>query len=61
MEQADAWIATYRQFWEGTFDALADYTALFGWTREDMDMGGLTYSMFKNGGASGWRNDCASA
>jgi uncharacterized protein len=26
------------------------YTALFGWTREDLDMGGLTYSMFKAGG-----------
>lgn len=25
MKQADAWIATYRRFWEGTFDALADY------------------------------------
>ena len=25
MKQADAWIATYRRFWEGTFDALAEY------------------------------------
>lgn len=25
MKQADAWIAAYRRFWEGTFDALADY------------------------------------
>jgi DNA-binding transcriptional ArsR family regulator len=25
MKQADAWIATYRRFWEGSFDALADY------------------------------------
>ncbi len=25
------------------------YTALFGWTREDMDMGGTTYHMFKAG------------
>ncbi len=26
------------------------YAALFGWTREEMDMGGATYSMFKVGG-----------
>jgi uncharacterized protein len=26
------------------------YGALFGWEREDMDMGGFTYSMFKSGG-----------
>jgi predicted enzyme related to lactoylglutathione lyase len=26
------------------------YTELFGWTREDMDMGGSTYSMFKTEG-----------
>jgi uncharacterized protein len=26
------------------------YTALFGWTREDMDMGGFTYTMLKSGG-----------
>ncbi len=26
------------------------YTALFGWTREDLDMGGFTYGMFKTGG-----------
>jgi uncharacterized protein len=26
------------------------YAALFGWTREDMDMEGRTYSMFKSGG-----------
>jgi len=26
------------------------YTALFGWTSEDMDMGGFTYTMFKTGG-----------
>jgi predicted enzyme related to lactoylglutathione lyase len=25
------------------------YTALFGWSREEMDMQGLTYSMFKSG------------
>jgi uncharacterized protein len=25
------------------------YTALFGWTREEMDMGGFSYSMFKSG------------
>jgi hypothetical protein len=25
MKQADAWIATYRRFWEGSLDALADY------------------------------------
>lgn len=25
------------------------YTALFGWTREDMDMGDFTYTMFKSG------------
>jgi predicted enzyme related to lactoylglutathione lyase len=25
------------------------YTSLFGWTREDMDMGGRTYTMFKAG------------
>ena len=25
IKQADAWIATYRQFWEGSFNALADY------------------------------------
>ncbi len=25
MKQAEAWIATYRRFWEGSFDALADY------------------------------------
>jgi predicted enzyme related to lactoylglutathione lyase len=25
------------------------YSALFGWTRDDMDMGGFTYSMFKSG------------
>ena len=25
MKQADAWIATYRRFWDGSFDALADY------------------------------------
>jgi predicted enzyme related to lactoylglutathione lyase len=26
------------------------YAELFGWTREDMDMGGITYGMFKTGG-----------
>jgi predicted enzyme related to lactoylglutathione lyase len=26
------------------------YSALFGWTREDMDVGGSTYGMFKTGG-----------
>ena len=26
------------------------YKALFGWIREDQDMGGFTYSMFKTGG-----------
>ena len=26
------------------------YTALFGWTREDMDMGGSTYALFKTKG-----------
>jgi predicted enzyme related to lactoylglutathione lyase len=32
-------------------DASANfYTALFGWTREDMDMGGFTYTMLKSGG-----------
>jgi predicted enzyme related to lactoylglutathione lyase len=32
-------------------DASANfYAALFGWTREDMDMEGRTYSMFKSGG-----------
>jgi uncharacterized protein len=32
-------------------DASANfYTALFGWTREDMDVGGSTYGMFKTGG-----------
>ncbi|MGC2579202.1 MAG: metalloregulator ArsR/SmtB family transcription factor, partial [Terrimicrobiaceae bacterium] len=25
MKQAEAWIAAYRRFWEGSFDALADY------------------------------------
>jgi len=25
------------------------YTALFGWSREEMDMQGFTYSMFKSG------------
>ena len=25
MKQAEAWIATYRRFWEGSFDALAGY------------------------------------
>jgi len=25
------------------------YSGLFGWTTEDMDMGGFTYRMFKNG------------
>ena len=25
------------------------YTGLFGWTREDLDMGGFTYGMFKAG------------
>ena len=25
MKQAEAWIGTYRRFWEGSFDALADY------------------------------------
>jgi DNA-binding transcriptional ArsR family regulator len=25
IKQADAWIATYRRFWEGSFNALADY------------------------------------
>lgn len=25
------------------------YTTLFGWSREEMDMGGYTYSMFKSG------------
>jgi hypothetical protein len=35
------------------------YTALFGWTREDMDMGGFTYSMFRR--ASGGRDDCAAS
>ena len=25
------------------------YTALFGWSREEMDMPGYTYSMFKSG------------
>ena len=25
MKHADAWIATYRRFWEGSLDALADY------------------------------------
>ena len=25
------------------------YTTLFGWTREDMDMGDFTYTMFKSG------------
>jgi len=25
MKRADAWIATYRRFWEGSLDALADY------------------------------------
>ena len=25
MKQAGAWIATYRRFWEGSFNALADY------------------------------------
>jgi predicted enzyme related to lactoylglutathione lyase len=25
------------------------YTTLFGWTREEMDMGGSTYIMFKSG------------
>jgi predicted enzyme related to lactoylglutathione lyase len=25
------------------------YTTLFGWTREEMDMDGITYSMFKSG------------
>ncbi|HEY5812362.1 MAG TPA: VOC family protein, partial [Terrimicrobiaceae bacterium] len=25
------------------------YTELFGWTREDMDMGNFTYTMFKAG------------
>jgi DNA-binding transcriptional ArsR family regulator len=25
IKQADAWIATYRRFWEGSLDALADY------------------------------------
>jgi DNA-binding transcriptional ArsR family regulator len=25
MKKADAWIATYRRFWEGGLDALADY------------------------------------
>jgi DNA-binding transcriptional ArsR family regulator len=25
MKQAHAWIATYRRFWEGSLDALADY------------------------------------
>jgi len=25
IKQADAWIATYRRFWESSFDALADY------------------------------------
>ena len=25
MKHADAWIARYRRFWEGRFDALADY------------------------------------
>jgi predicted enzyme related to lactoylglutathione lyase len=29
--------------------ASACYTALFGWTREDMDMGGFTYGVFKTG------------
>jgi predicted enzyme related to lactoylglutathione lyase len=35
-----------------TRDAAASakfYTALFGWSREEMDMQGLTYSMFKSG------------
>ncbi len=35
-----------------TRDAAASakfYTALFGWSREDMDMQGNTYSMFKSG------------
>ncbi|MGB8466938.1 MAG: metalloregulator ArsR/SmtB family transcription factor [Terrimicrobiaceae bacterium] len=25
MKRADDWIATYRRFWEGSFDSLADY------------------------------------
>jgi DNA-binding transcriptional ArsR family regulator len=25
MQEADAWLAQYRAFWEGTLDALADY------------------------------------
>jgi predicted enzyme related to lactoylglutathione lyase len=25
------------------------YTEMFGWTAEDMDMGPMTYTMFKNG------------
>ena len=25
IKRADAWIATYRRFWEGSLDALADY------------------------------------
>jgi DNA-binding transcriptional ArsR family regulator len=25
MKQADTWISAYRQFWDGSFDALADY------------------------------------
>jgi uncharacterized protein len=35
-----------------TRDAAASakfYTALFGWSREEMDMQGITYSMFKTG------------
>jgi predicted enzyme related to lactoylglutathione lyase len=35
-----------------THDAAASakfYTSLFGWTREDMDMGGFTYTVFKTG------------
>jgi uncharacterized protein len=35
-----------------TRDAAASakfYTALFGWSREEMDMQGYTYSMFKSG------------
>jgi DNA-binding transcriptional ArsR family regulator len=27
IKQADDWIATYRRFWEGSFNALADYLA----------------------------------